>query len=182
MTDRPRSGFSRRWLAFYVAVPVLAVLAGVFLTVNRTPSVRPGLYLVVPEGLARGEPAAGDLVVACAPAGEAVRVALERGYLPPGEACASGASPLLKRVVATGGQTVALSERGLAVDGRRVGLPPPTADRGGRPLRPAYGTRTLGPGALWLGSDIPNGFDSRYLGPLPPALRRARAWLLVPFG
>ena len=175
-----RPSFSHRWTVFYGAVLALVAFAAVFVRVNRTSSVHEGVYFQVPEWMAWREPSAGDLVTACAPPGEPARLALARDYLPPSEACPSGALPLLKRVVATAGQTVVVSPRGVLVDGRTAGPPPPTVDRGGRPLQPAYGTWRLGPGGLWLGSDILNGYDSRYFGPFAPGLRQGRAWLVVP--
>ncbi len=175
-------GFSRRW--FVLVGAVLAVVVGVslFLRVNLTPSVATGLYLQVPEWLAEGSPEVGDLVTACAPVGDAARVALDREYLRRTRtACASGIVPVLKRVVAVGGQTVEVGPDGVLVDGRRIAPAPQTVDSEGRPLEPQVGTWPLGPGDLWLGSDIPNGFDSRYFGVFPPDLLRGRAWLLASF-
>ena len=184
MTAPPRPGFSRRWTVFFGATVAAVVFAALFVRVNRTPSVREGVYLVLPEWMAWNEPAVGDLVTACAPEGDAARLALERRYLRPSGDCPSGAVPLLKRVVATGGQTVRVSPDRVRVDGARIAGPhagpPPTADRQGRPLAPVYGTWPLGRGDLWLGSDIPNGYDSRYLGPFEAGLLRGRARLAVP--
>ena len=175
-------GFSARWWVFGAAVLAAVVGVGLFLRLNLTPSVETGLYLRVPEGMASGEPAVGDLVYACAPVGEAADVARERAYLRRTRtACASGIVPVLKRVVAVGGQTVEVGEGWVAVDGRRTAPPPPTFDSDGRPLQPAYGEWTLGAGELWLGSDIPNGYDSRYFGPFERDLREGRARLLAAF-
>ncbi len=163
---------------------VLAVVVAVslFVRLNLTPSVETGLYLRTPEWLAPGPPEAGDLVTACAPVGDAARTALARGYLRRTRtACASGVIPVLKRVQGVGGQTVTVDTDGVFVDGRRIREAPPTADSDGRPLEPAYGTWRLEPGELWLGSDIPNGFDSRYFGPFGPEQLRGRARLLAPF-
>ena len=165
------------------AVLTVVAVVGFFLRVNLTPSVETGLYLRVPEGLATGAPEVGGLVFACAPRGEAARVARDRAYLRRTRtACTSGIVPVLKRVVAVGGQTVEVRDDGVFVDGRRVADAPPTSDSQGRPLQPQYGEHPLGPGELWLGSDIPNGFDSRYFGPFGPDLLRGRARLLAPFG
>lgn len=176
------SGFSTRWLVALGLVLAVVVVVGLFVRVNTTPSVQTGVYLRVPEWLARGEPEAGDLVMACAPPGEAADTAREREYLRRTRtACAAGIVPVLKRVVAVAGQTVEVTERGVAVDGRAVGPAPRTFDSDGRPLQPAYGTHPLGDGELWLGSDITNGYDSRYLGAFARDLREGRARLLVAF-
>ena len=177
MTDAPSSGFSRRWLWFYGAVIAVVVLVKLFVRYNPTPSVATGYYLHVYEWMVPGEPAVGGIVAGCVPEGEAADVARERGYLArTWTVCASGVVPALKRLAATGGQTVEVSPEGVSIDGRRVGPPPRTRDSQGRPLDPAYGTWTLGPGERWLASDHPRGFDSRYFG---PTSTHARAWLLL---
>lgn len=181
-TDRPPAGLSRRFVATVgVAIALLLLLPWLF-SVNYTTSVPPGLYLTPPTwtpGL--GAPAPGDLVVACPPAGAALSSALARDYIPPSEACASGATPFLKRVLASPGQTVRLDTTGLWLDGARALPPPPTTDSQGRPIQPAYGEVTLSADALWLASDAERGFDSRYLGPFALEDVRARAFLAVPF-
>lgn len=180
MKGLPR-GLSARWGVFAAAVLVAIAGVALFLRVNTTPSVQTGLYLRVPEWMASGEPQVGDLVMACPPDGEAVVVALEREYLQPSQTCEAGIVPVLKRVVAVGGQTVEVREDGLFVDGQRVADPPLTADSQGRPLVPLYGSWPLGEGAVWLGSEIPNGYDSRYFGPFARDLREGRARLLASF-
>lgn len=172
--------FSRRWLTSYAALAVLAVGAGLFVRVNTTPSLPRGIYLRLPLGSRPVAP--GDDVFVCMPAGAAARLAVERGYVSASTRdCASGAVPLLKHVLAAEGDTVRLDSSGVFVRGRRIGPPPREQDRAGRPLRPVYGRWALSPGALWLGSDIVNGYDSRYLGPVPTRLVLGRAVRLVRF-
>lgn len=178
----PAQSTTARLLFLAVAALTAVAMVALFLRVNLTPSVETGLYLRVPEWAAGNAPAVGDLVYACAPEGPAAALALERDYLrPTATACASGVVPVLKRVVAVGGQTVRVNSVGLFVDGLEVAPAPPVEDSGGRPLRPRYGTWPLEDGALWLGSDIPNGFDSRYFGPFEGESVRGRARLLVSF-
>ncbi|MEM1116459.1 MAG: S26 family signal peptidase [Bacteroidota bacterium] len=173
----PAPGFSRRWFVFVGAVLAVVLLVFLFIRRNDTPSVPEGVYLRLSEWMMPGEPAVGDFAMACLPDAEAAFVARERGYLDEAPwACASGVVPVLKRVAAVEGQTVEVTEAGVFVDGARVGEAPPTADSQGRPIAPAYGMYRLGAGEAWLASDIPNGYDSRYAGPLVP---EARAWLLV---
>ena len=180
MTDAaPAPGFSRRWFWFLGAVLGVVAFVALFLRVNLTPSVATGVYLRLPEALVPDAPAVGDLVMGCIPPGEAARVALERAYLRPTRTgCASGVVPVTKRVRAVGGQTVRVSTEGVWVDSVRVSGAPRTGDRLGRPLAPAYGAWPIGPDEVWASSDVENGFDSRYFGPIDP---NARAWLLLAF-
>ena len=180
MTDAaPAPGFSRRWLWFLGAVLGVVAFVALFLRVNLTPSVATGVYLRVPEALVPGDPAVGDLVMGCIPPSEAAQTALDRDYLRPTRTgCASGVVPVTKRVRAVAGQTVRVSPDGVWVDDARANGSPRTQDRSGQPLAPAYGTWPVGPGEVWASSDVENGFDSRYFGPIKPD---ARAWLLVPF-
>lgn len=180
MEQGPR-GLSARWAALAAVVLAGVATVALFFRINTTPSVQTGLYLRVPEWMASGEPAVGDLVMACPPDGEAAVVARDRGYLQPSQACEAGLVPVLKRVVAVGGQTVEVREAGLFVDGQRVADAPLTADSKGRPLQPVGGAWPLGEGDLWLGSEIPNGYDSRYFGPFARDLRTGRARLLASF-
>lgn len=176
----PATGFTWPWLVAYAALVGLCALALIFVRTNQTPSLPRGAYLCVPVwGRA---PQRGDDVFACMPPGPEARLAVERGYLEASTRdCASGAVPLLKHVLATPGDTVVLGPDGATVGGRRIGPAPPVRDRVGRPLQPVYGRHVLGPGDLWLGSDIANGYDSRYLGPLPDSLVLGRAYRLVRF-
>ena len=178
----PAAGPSRRFIVTVgVAILLLSALPWLF-SVNQTESVAPGVYFTPPiwtPGL--GELAPGDLVVACPPAGEALELALVRGYVPASLECASGARPFLKRILAVPGQTVRLDTTGLWIGGERALLAPPTTDSRGRAVEPAYADLELPPGALWLGSDAERGFDSRYLGPFQAGDVRARAFLAIPF-
>ena len=178
-TEPPgRSTFGRRWIVAYVLLAVLAVLAALTVRINLTPSLPRGVYMVVPFGLARP----GDDVLVCMPTGPQARLAIERGYIAPSTRdCDSGGVPLLKHAVAASGDTVALGSAGAFVCGRRIGPAPPERDGAGRPLQPRYGRWPLGADDLWLGSDIANGYDSRYLGPVPFRLVLGRAHLVLRF-
>ena len=180
--DRPASGPSRRLIAGVAGVVALLLALPALFVTNRTPSVAPGIYFTPPAwtpGL--GAPGPGDLVMACPPDVPLLDTAIARGYIEASDACAAGTMPFLKRIVAVPGQSVRLDTTGLWVDGARVQPAPPTTDSRGRPIQPAYTQVRLGEGALWLGSDIERGFDSRYLGPFGPELVRGRAFLAVPF-
>lgn len=177
----PRPAFSRVWLVGYAVLALFGALAAAgIVRLNTTPSLPRGVYLLVPAwGRA---PSPGDDVFACMPPGRAARLALARGYVAPSRRdCPSGGVPLLKHVLAAEGDTVAVGPAGVVVRGRRVGLPAPVRDRLGRPLRPVSGVHVVGPGALWLGSDIANGYDSRYLGPVGQEHVLGRAYRVVGF-
>ena len=175
MTRRP---FSLPWLAFYAFLVGLTVLGALFIRWNTTPSIPPGFYLRIPFS---HNLAVGDDAVACIPPGRDAEIALERTYIPPSWRCASGTEPLIKHVVATAGDTVRLDSSGAFVGARKVGLAPPTRDNLGYALVPRYGDHVLGPGQVWLGSDIVNGYDSRYIGPVDARYVLGRATLLMRF-
>ena len=74
--------------------------------------------------------------------------------------------PFLKLVAGSHGDTIELADNGLILIN---GLPFPNSaplshDRAGRPLRAFELPVTLASGEIWLLSDSPFGFDSRYLG------------------
>ena len=176
--SRNRTPFSRRWIAFGVGWAILVAALSFFIRVNTTPSVAPGVYLRL-----HGTPIKlGDYAVACPTPGWETDVALERGYLRAKRfTCDGGTIPLLKRVVAVSGDTVTVNGEGVFRNGTYVAPAPPAQDTDGRPLWTRYGQWVLPEGHLWLGSEIPNGFDSRYLGPFSPEQVVSRAWPLYLF-
>ncbi|HEX6749906.1 MAG TPA: conjugative transfer signal peptidase TraF [Longimicrobium sp.] len=154
--------------ALFTATAV-AVLIGLRLCL--TPSIPLGVYQTI-DGAA---PVPGVVVMVCLSEPTA-SLAAKRGYIARGrplgtdDVCPDGLEPLGKRVLATGGDTVAVADRGLAVNGRAV---PRTArlprDSYGRPL-PLYpaGVYVVHAGDLWvIATDSRRSFDSRYFGPLP---------------
>ena len=144
-------------LAHVVAAAGVAHAFGI--GINVTASQPIGLYRAV-DGPVR----LGDLVSACLPA-PAARLATARGYLRPVGAC-DGHEPVLKRVLALGGDRIGLDDV-VRVDGRAVATAPVlAADAAGRALPRAAGG-TLAPDEAWLISDrIPHSYDSRYFGPV----------------
>jgi conjugative transfer signal peptidase TraF len=136
--------------------------------INSSPSLPVGLYQV-----ASGPDA--TLIEFC-PAEPFASIANARGYRQPGN-CPDGGSPLMKPVVARASDSVQLSERGVAVNGRAIqNSAPLLKDTAGRPLTPwPFGTYLVQPGTVWVVSDYqPRSFDSRYFGPVPEALIRNR--------
>ena len=169
--NRPEVPFSfkvARGAAFCAIVALLAIVAlrFVHVTLNTSASMPVGLYRTWSVDRA---PRPGDIVTVCAPAGAAATGAV-RGYLPRGT-CAALTAPLLKYVVAAGGDTVAMSKTGVTVDGK---LLPNSAtlprDGAGRPMHGYSGPRThLRADELWLYAPQARSFDSRYFGPVSSA-------------
>ncbi|MBB3979769.1 conjugative transfer signal peptidase TraF [Rhizobium azooxidifex] len=140
----------------------IVLLGGAGFRVNLTPSEPLGLWRIV-------EPdrpiLVGDLVFICPPATNEMRQARARGYLRFG-LCAGRVAPLIKTVVATSGQVIEISDD-VRVDGR----PMPHSrvarmDGQGREMAPHDGG-VVPPGTVFLHSEFPGSFDSRYFGPLP---------------
>jgi len=157
------------------AATAAAMLIGIFLACgfvglrfNFSPSLPIGLYVTTTDGRA-------NLVEFC-PAEPFAALAIMRGYRDPGT-CRDGAAPLLKPVVASAGDVVELSARGVSVNG--VLLPntaPLSKDTRDRPLEPwPFGRYIVDPETVWVASSYhPRSFDSRYFGPLSTAAIRDR--------
>lgn len=160
---------------FWPGVTIPVVLIGVFqvwsiagLRINTSPSLPVGLYITTANVRA-------NLVEFC-PAEPFASLSITRGYRDRG-ACSDGAAPLLKPVVASAGDVVELSARGISVNG--VLLPntaPLSRDSKGRPLTAwAFGRYVVAPGTVWVASSYhPRSFDSRYFGPLSTGAIRHR--------
>lgn len=164
------------WACGLFGFLAVCTVAGVRL--NLTGSLPIGLYVVT-----KGPPVRGAVVLVCLPEAWA-ELARSRGYVPNGNSCPGGTMPVGKPVFALHGDTVALTEAGLVLNGRPVANTRPLAlDRRGRPLpRLEAGTHVVGAGDLWIVSRYsPFSFDSRYFGAVPLANVRARVRLLVPF-
>ncbi|MDI7861915.1 conjugative transfer signal peptidase TraF [Rhizobiaceae bacterium n13] len=130
--------------------------------VNFTPSEPLGLWRIVPLDRAVHN---GDVVFVCPPATDVMREARARGYLRRGF-CAGGVAPLIKMVAAMSGQAVEIGDD-VRIDGQRLSssrvMP---LDGNGRRLVPDRGG-PIPPGTVYLHSEFPGSFDSRYFGPLP---------------
>ena len=119
--------------------------------INETPSVPRGFYVRSPDP----EPRLGRLVAIAQPA--AARPYLVRLGVP-------SDMRLLKRVAATGGDTVCAAEGVLRTPRGQVAVPP--RDRRGAPLPVWRGCRTLAADELLFLGDTATSFDGRYFGPL----------------
>lgn len=133
-----------------------------------TPSVQPGYYSTEPLG--EGSVSRGDLVCA--------------------EKASAGAPPvlrnanivetsLIKRVAGLPGDVVDYDGSHIIINGRAIAASRVLAtDSKGKPLPRVAFPVTLGPDELWLTSDDPRGFDSRYFGPVKREALSRRATLV----
>ena len=176
MTDGQSVRLQKIRRAILVAIGVtIAVfqLSGVFgLRINTSPSLPMGLYIITAD-------AGADLVEFC-PMEPFATLSIVRGYRDPG-ACSDGAAPLLKPVIASAGDVVEVSARGISVNGALLpNTAPLTRDTKGRHLEAwPSGRYVVDPGTIWVASSYhPRSFDSRYFGPLCTAAIRYR---LKPF-
>jgi conjugative transfer signal peptidase TraF len=139
----------------------LPTLQGLGLRIDLTPSEPRGLYLITHERWRRGR----LIVFQLAPSLAAV--ALAAGYALPGRR-AGAAMPGLKRIAALPGDTVALGPQGIRVNG--ILWPdskPLTRDSSGRQIRHYdFGIYRVESDEIWVLSDNPRGWDSRYFGPV----------------
>lgn len=148
-------------IAFIGLGLAIAVAGALGFRFNLTESLPPGVYRVT-----AAPPARGSIVQVCLPRPVA-EFARERGYLGPGT-CPGGVRPLGKFVLAVEGDVVRLEPGSIRVNGERVANSRTVAqDRQGRPIAHyPWGKYRLGRGVLWLFSEHPNAYDSRYFGPV----------------
>jgi conjugative transfer signal peptidase TraF len=146
-----------------IAASSIVLLLGVFgIRLNiASNSLPPGLYRIVSAG--KGS----DLLIC--PTRVAEQVSIEREYRVKSFGCGDGYAPLLKPIAARAGDTVTLSEAGVAVNGKLLQNSKQYPKDGiGRlmPLVP-LGTYAVLPGTVWVISSYNRfSFDSRYFGPV----------------
>lgn len=164
MPIRSRRRMFLAWLGALLLITFAAIVAlgTAGFRVNVTPSEPIGLWRILPLNRATRS---GDLIFICPPASAAMREAHTRGYLRHG-LCAGGVAPLIKRVAATSGQVVEIDDD-VRIDGRRLlHSQLMLRDGQGRQIVP-YTGGVVASGTVYLHSDFPGSFDSRYFGPLP---------------
>ncbi len=141
---------------------LLVLLGGQGFRVNLTPSEPLGLWRIVkPDRLIL----VGDLVFICPPNTDRMREARARGYLRFG-LCAGRVAPLIKTVVATSGQVIEIHDH-VRIDDRLLPHSRVARTDGQRREMVHYEGGVVPPGAVFLHSEFPGSFDSRYFGPLP---------------
>lgn len=152
-----------------MAIAALAVLGFGGATVcgirlNTSPSMPRGLWI---EHAVPAEVHRGDVVAACLEPSEAVQY-----YVGPGDCQSTSLEPVIKPVVAVAGDTVAITEAGVVVDGSPVRHSARLSRDGhGRSMAvlfppPIEGAVVVPPGFVWLVAPMDESFDSRYLGPV----------------
>lgn len=145
------------------AVLILSVaIAGA--RINTTKSIPVGLYWTTTSAPVEK----GAYVLWCPPKAGVFDEAKERGYIGAGF-CPGGYGYMMKRVVAAGNDTVAITNDGVRVNGELLPLSEPIqADFAGRPLpRLQAENYTLGNSEVLLMSDVSGAsFDARYFGPI----------------
>lgn len=152
------SQIRRRVLFISVGAVILVALAAwvrwpTFLLYNASESAPRGWYWQRPAR----ELKPGLLVFARLPPAPA-RLAHARGYLPQH-------LPILKRIGALEGQSACVEHGHLRIDGQAVARTR-IHDRLGRPLTPWTGCGQLGRDEVFLLTNHPASFDSRYFGPV----------------
>ncbi|WP_084368196.1 conjugative transfer signal peptidase TraF [Rhizobium sp. RU36D] len=141
---------------------LIVLLAGQGFRINLTPSEPLGLWRIVrPDRPIL----VGDMVFICPPDTAAMREARARGYLRFG-LCAGWVAPLIKTVVAASGQVIEIHDD-VRINGRLLPYSRVARTDGqGREME-WYDGGVVPPGTVFLYSEFPASFDSRYFGPLP---------------
>lgn len=127
---------------------------------NNSGSMPKGLYRVIKK-----EPKVGDIVTVCLPR-DLAKFALKRHYIGLGH-CPGNAEPLVKEIVAMGGDRVVVIKGTMSVNGKPLLHSAQLAsDEAGRFMPTvAAGTYRLKPSQVWLyGTNDARSWDSRYFG------------------
>lgn len=144
-----------------VAGSVAAAIIGGY-RINLTPSEPLGLWRIA--ALDRVV-SAGDLVFICPPQTPVMHEARRRGYLRSGT-CPGGVAPLIKTIIAIGGQRVEVGAE-VTIDGHAIPFSDLVRRDGkGRPMVP-YSGGAVPAQSVFLHSPFRSSYDSRYFGPLP---------------
>lgn len=157
-------------VALFVVVSVIHQIASALpYTINATESLPLGLYHVEPI---RRPVHPGDTVVACMPP-EAARFAIEHRFhvmqiTNNPSPCPGGVVPVIKKVIAIGGDSVVITPRGVYVNTRLVphSVPLKTAPSGA--LMSWAHNQIVPDGSVFLWTPVRTSYDSRYWGPVVP--------------
>jgi conjugative transfer signal peptidase TraF len=131
-----------------------------------------GVYLHESTGALANNPVRDGQIIRVCPPASAATLALSRGYdiRWKGSTCSEQAEPFLKEIVATAGQIVNVTKRGVTVDGHMLpNSKPYTMDPLGRHMPVDWGRHAIKKGHVWLWAQNPLAYDSRYYGQVPVA-------------
>lgn len=159
------------WRRLIIVIVVFGASAGAVAALRDrvkinwyTDSMPRGIYLIEHR-----QPGRGDIAASCLTP-DIVDFARKRDYIPPfhGRGCSHQLYPLAKYVYAVPGDTVAVHDNEVAVNGQETGIHRLVKDSQGRDMPEPPEKQTLQSGQYWLMSDYqPGSFDSRYFGPVP---------------
>ncbi|MDR1509758.1 MAG: S26 family signal peptidase [Synergistaceae bacterium] len=160
----------KKFAVLYVLITSLCLLTSVFVVfhvlgyrVNRSSSLPGSVYRITPlegdESLVTGDIVLIDLSKISNPV---IDRGMERGYV-----SKSWNQPMLKRIGALPGDSVALKDGYLIVNGEAAAkMTVASRDSFGGELVPWPTPIVLQPNHYWLTSEPERGFDSRYFGPI----------------
>ncbi|MBA2710172.1 MAG: conjugative transfer signal peptidase TraF [Tatlockia sp.] len=159
------TGFLKRaGLLVFAVISGLLVLVGILyicgFRINSSGSIPIGLYWLTKRPLQKSE-----YVLLCPPDEPLFKEALKRGYLSKGF-CALGSSPLMKRVLATSGDSVLINQHGVWVNNHFIAHSRPfQKDDKGRLLPQLNQQYLLNDSQVLLMTDQSEfSFDARYFG------------------
>lgn len=146
-----------------ILVPAIVAGAGYLsgLRWAKTPSLPPGLYRLTSNP--------SDPLISFCPTGQSSKESSERHYREEAWTCPDHHAPLLKPVVARVGDTVAVTNEGISVDGTYLRNSRAYALDGQKLPMHVWpnGTYTVQPGTVWVISSYNKAsYDSRYYGPI----------------
>jgi conjugative transfer signal peptidase TraF len=153
-------------LGAVVGVSAVRVMAALGVLIVHTPSIAEGVYLRSPVG-EEGPLQVGDVVClegTSVFAPSVLREGIAAGRFP----AAWRIEPLVKHVAALGGDEIAYElELGVLVNGEALpNSVRKSADLEGKRLPSPAMPGSVPAGHVWLTSTHPDGFDSRYVGPI----------------
>ncbi len=145
-----------------ITISTITLFFSLGIHINLSESMPIGLYREVSHPLI-----VGDIVSVCLPE-EIAREGMMRGYIGVGR-CANNSQPLVKQVIAMGGDVVRITPNQIFINGKLIPQSKTQIlDESGRTL-PAIsrGTYQLQESQVWLqGIGHQNSWDSRYYGPI----------------
>lgn len=150
-----------KFILFFVFVGVLISALNIRLNMN-TDSYPLGIYQLTEKA-----PQKGDLVLFCLP-DDIAEIAKNNEYMSFGFSCPGNIKPMIKKLVAVGGDNIFIDAQGVKVNETLVNNSAPVpVNSKGEPLKHAD-SGVLAPDLVFVMSDYnPRSWDSRYFGGIP---------------